>query len=169
MALRNRLFVGIFLSVSLLSACGIYTFSGTSIPENVKTFSVDFFENKASIVAPNLSQTFTEKLKDKFTSETNLLIEEEAGDFDFSGYISNYTVTPVSARNNETAQLNRLKIKVHVILECVKDPKLSFETDFENFQDFDATTDLSTIEGQLIDEITDMLVQNIFNKAAINW
>ncbi|MFY0643739.1 MAG: hypothetical protein JXR19_04665 [Bacteroidia bacterium] len=158
----------IALSTGVYS-CGLYSFSGTSIPPEVESFSVQFFENKASIVSPLLSQTFTEKLKTKFISETNLSIQENDGDFAFSGYIADYVVAPVSASSTEDAQLNRLKITVQTILVCEKDPKLSFEQSFTNFQDFDAGTNFSSIESQLIDEITDMLIQQIFNKAAINW
>lgn len=150
-------------------SCGIYSFSGSSIPPEVETFSVDFFQNKAAIVAPVLSQTMTEKLKSKFISETNLSIQEEEGDFEFSGVITGYTVSPVAAQNSEDANLNRLTITVTAKLVCDKKPELSFEQSFQNFQDFDARTNFSSIESSLIDEISDMLIQQIFNKAAINW
>lgn len=149
--------------------CGIYSFSGTSIPPEVETFSVEFFENKATIVAPTLSQTLTEKLKTKFISETSLEIVEYDGDFSFSGYISGYDIKPVTASSTENAQLNRLTIRVMAKLDCEKVPKLNFEQTFENYQDFDAAADFSSIEEQLINEITDMIVQRIFNEAAINW
>lgn len=156
----------LFLS---LMGCGIYSFSGTSIPPEVETFSVEFFENKATIVAPTLSQTLTEKLKTKFISETSLEIVEYDGDFSFSGYISGYDIKPVTASSTENAQLNRLTIRVMAKLDCEKVPKLNFEQTFENYQDFDAAADFSSIEEQLINEITDMIVQRIFNEAAINW
>lgn len=120
-------------------------------------------------MAPVLSQTLTEKLKSKFISETNLSIQEEQGDFEFSGAITGYTVSPVAAQNSEDANLNRLTITVTAKLECKKKPELSFEQSFQNFQDFDARTNFSSIESALIDEISDMLIQQIFNKAAINW
>ena len=167
--MKINVWIALLVLSTGISSCGLYSFSGTSIPVDVETFSVQFFDNKASIVSPLLSQTFTEKLKTKFISETNLSIQEKDGDFDFSGYISGYTVSPVSANSTEDAQLNRLKITVQAVLECEKDPKLSFEQSFSNFQDFDASSNFSSIESELIDEITDMLIQQIFNKAAINW
>ena len=132
-------------------------------------FSVAFFENTASINSPLLSQTFTEKLKQKFISETNLSIVETEGDFDFSGEITNFVIAPVSAQSTDNAQLNRLTITVKVYLKSEKDSKSSFEQTFSNFQDFDANTNFSSVENTLVDEITDMLVQQVFNKAAINW
>jgi hypothetical protein len=172
MKLKSKLFV-IALVVISLTGCKIeklgYSFAGTSIPPEVKTFSVAFFENNAPINSPLLSQTFTEKLKQKFIEETSLDIETSNGDFSFSGSIVGYTIAPVSAQSTDNAQLNRLTITVNVKLDCPKKPSLNFEQPFSNFEDFDATLNFSTVEDELIDEITIMLVQQIFNKAAINW
>ena len=97
---------GMILASMALKSCGFYSFSGTSIPQEVKTFSVSYFDNNAPINSPLLSQTITEGLKQKFISETNLSIEERNGDFDFSGEITSFTVTPVSAQSTDNAQLN---------------------------------------------------------------
>ena len=160
---------GMILASMALKSCGFYSFSGTSIPQEVKTFSVSYFDNNAPINSPLLSQTITEGLKQKFISETNLSIEERNGDFDFSGEITSFTVTPVSAQSTDNAQLNRLTIQVAVKLVCASDDKISFEQTFSNFQDFDATLNFSDVENDLVEEISEMLIQSIFNKAAINW
>ncbi len=161
--------IGLVLVASLFQGCKFYSFSGTSIHPDVKTFSVAFFENNAPINSPLLSQTLTEELKQKFISETNLSIVEKAGDYSFSGNITNFVIAPVSAQNTDNAQQNRLTITVSVKLECEIDPKIAFEEKFTNFQDFDANENFSTVEDQLVSEISEMLVQKIFNKAAINW
>ena len=160
---------GMILASMALKSCGFYSFSGTSIPQEVKTFSVSYFDNNAPINSPLLSQTITEGLKQKFISETNLSIEERNGDFDFSGEITSFTVTPVSAQSTDNAQLNRLTIQVAIKLVCASDDKISFEQTFSNFQDFDATLNFSDVEIDLVEEISEMLIQSIFNKAAINW
>lgn len=157
------------IAITILPSCGFYSFSGTSIAPEVETFSVGFFENNAPIVSPLLSQKITEDLKQKFISETNLSIQENDGDFHFTGTIIDYVVTPVAAQASESAQLNRLTIKVEVKLVSEKDPGSAFEQTFSNFQDFDATEDFNNVETDLIEEISQMLVQSIFNKAAINW
>jgi len=159
-----------FVSIALTQqSCGFYKFSGTSICQEVETFSVAFFENNASIVNPLLSQNITEQLKQKFISETNLSVTETEGDFSFSGTITNYTVAPISAQSDDNASMNRLTISVEVKLVCPKCPESAFEQTFTNFQDFDAAENFSDVEEGLIEDISDMLVQSIFNKAAINW
>lgn len=166
----NTLILSAMILASIvLQSCSFYSFSGTSIPQEVKTFSVSYFDNNAPINSPLLSQTITEGLKQKFISETNLSIEERNGDFEFSGEITSFTVTPVSAQSTDNAQLNRLTIQVAVKLVCASDDKISFEQTFSNFQDFDATLNFSDVENDLVEEISEMLIQSIFNKAAINW
>lgn len=78
-------------------------------------------------------------------------------------------MAPISAQNTDNASLNRLTITVNVKLVSEKDPKSAFEQSFTNFQDFDAAKDFSQVETELVNDISDMLIQIIFNKAAINW
>ena len=148
--INTWIFSGLLLAIVAFQSCGFYSFSGTSIPQEVKTFSVSYFENNAPINSPLLSQTITEGLKQKFISETNLSIEEQNGDFDFSGEITSFTVTQVSAQSTDNAQLNRLTIQVSVKLVCASDDKISFEQTFSNFQDFDATVNFSDVENDLV-------------------
>ncbi len=155
---------------SLLTSCGIYSFSGTSIPPDVKTFSVSEFNNQADIVVPTLSQTFTNALRDKFNTETNLTLIKADGDLSFDGVITGYRVTNVAPTGNETAALNRLTITVRVDFKNTKSEKGEEWTEsFSRFADYPGTVNLSSVEGQLIDEIIDQIIQDIFNKAAVNW
>lgn len=162
--------LAILVVIIIQQGCGFYSFSGTSICAEVETFSVSFFENNAAIVSPLLSQTITEELKQKFISETNLSIQEGEGDFQFTGSITRFEVTPVAAQSADIASQNRLTIYVDVKLECEKCPESAFEQEFQGFLDFDAAADFSSVENDLIDEIVnEQLIQKIFNKAAINW
>ena len=57
--------------------CGIYSFTGASIPEGTKTFQVNYFENLAgnrpgSTIEPGLDQEFTIALQDLILNQTNL-------------------------------------------------------------------------------------------------
>ncbi len=160
------LFALFFLISVLLSGC--YSLKGSTIPSDISTYSVGFFENKAITVNPKLSQTITEKLKDKMNN-TRLNFTRENGDFNFNGAITGYTITPVTVQGDATATQNRLSIAVNVKFECLKHPELNFDQTFNGFQDFDATKNFSALENNLVAGITDQLIQEIFNKAAVNW
>jgi len=155
--------------VSLFSSCGFYSFTGASISPEVKTVSVDYFQNKASIVQPILSQLFTEKLKDYFVLQTNLELEDSNGDLYFSGVITHYQIKPIAIQANETARQNRLTIKIKVVFKNKYDTKLNFSTTFSRYRDFSSDENLNSIEETLIEEICNELVEDVFNKAVVNW
>lgn len=162
------------LAISLLlmtqwSSCGIYSLNGVTFPDSIKTVSVAFIENKAPIVAPNLSPTLTDKLRNKFLTQTNLNLIAEGGDFALEGNVIDYSVNPVGAADNSSASKNRLQISVQVKMVSDKAKHLAFDQRFTQFEDFDATKSLADVEADLIESISDNLAQEIFNKAALNW
>ena len=146
-----------------------YSFTGASIAEGVKTVSVKTFQSYAPLANANLSQTFTEALKDKFLSQTNLDLATRNGDLQFEGSINGYAVTSVAIQGNETAALNRLTITVKVKFINTKDKEANFETSFSRYLDYDSSQNLASIEDELIKDINDQLTQDIFNKAVSNW
>tara|TARA_B110000305_G_C18888588_1_gene380832 strand:+ start:42 stop:536 length:495 start_codon:yes stop_codon:yes gene_type:complete len=163
-----KLIFTILLSISL-SSCGIYSFTGASIPTEAKTISVNYFKNKAATVQPALSQVFTEKLKDMFLEQTNLSISENEGDLIFSGFISKYQIKPMAIKANETADKNRLIIAVRVTYNNSLDSENNFEHTFSRYRDYVSTQNISDIENTLIEEITNEIVEDVFNKAFVNW
>lgn len=160
----------IFLLIfSLFSSCGIYSFTGASIDPNVKTFTIHFIANQAPVVVPALSQTLTDALKNKFQTSTNLSLTQTGGDLEFSGAITGYSVTPVAAQANETAALNRLTISVNIDFVNHKNEKQSWATLFSRYADYNSSSDLASVQDQLIKQINELLVEDIFNKAVVNW
>lgn len=167
--MMRRLFVLVLLFLLMQTSCGIYSFSGASIDPNIKTFSVDYFNNQASIVNPTLSQSLTEALKDKFLSRTSLTLIDSNGDMEFSGVITNYNTTPQAITGDQTAAMNRLTISIRVTYRNAIDEKSNFTKTYSRYQDYDSSLSLNDVEGSLVDEIVTQLVDDIFNETAVNW
>lgn len=162
--------LGIFAFVSvLLSACGIYSFTGASISPDAETVSIGYFQNNAAMVQPTLSNSMTESLKDQFISQTNLSLTDASGDLQFEGEITGYKVKPIAIQANETAAQNRLTISVKVTFTNALDENQNYSQSFSHYADFDSSQDLSSVESELIDQIVTVLSENIFNKAVANW
>ena len=67
----------------LAISCGIYRFKDVSIPPEVKTCRIQYIENKARFVNPQLSPQLTEKLRQKINNQTRLtLVQSEEADYD---------------------------------------------------------------------------------------
>jgi len=152
----------------VMTAC--YSFSGASIPPNVKTFSVEYFPNRATMVNPTLSPEFTDGLRSYISSRSSL---RETGDgtpdIEISGEITGYTLTPMAAQSDAQAALQRFTITVKVNFANNVNTKDSFTQTFTVFRDFDSSLDFSGVEAQFTKEITDQMMDDIFMKAFGNW
>ena len=135
----------------------------------MKTVAVAYFPNRAATIQPSLSQVFTEKLKDYFLQQTNLSLETDAADLNFSGEIVKYEVKPIAIQANEKAAQNRLTIAIKVKFENQKDESKNFEQKFSRYADYDSSQSLAEVEDDLIAQITNELAEDIFNKAVVNW
>lgn len=159
----------VLLVASLMSACVSYSFSGASIPIEAKTISIQYFDNKANFVVPTLSSTLTTAIEDKFTSQTNLILVKQAGDLQIEGYISEYNITPQAITGNETAALTRLSISIKAKYTNTFEPDKDYEKTFTRYEDFDASSDISSVQESLIESVVEMLADDIFNKSVVNW
>ena len=159
------------LCAALLTGCGVaikYSLSGASIPPDARTFSVAYFPNNATMVAPILSSTLTDALVDMFTRRTRLMQVEEGGDFAFEGEIINYTSTTRGVERRGRL-LNRLTITIKVRFTNALDEKQSWNRTFTSYEDYESTRLLTEVEGELIPQIVDKLVTDIFQASASNW
>ncbi len=165
--------IALLFITPLLAGCGYqvgYSLSGASIPPEATTFSVAYFPNNAPMVAPILSSTLTDALVDKFTRQTRLVQVDEGGDFAFEGEITNYTSTTASVSSDDYAQLNRLTITVRVTFTNAINEAESFPNKtFSAYADYESTRLLTEVEGELIPEIVDQIVTDIFLATAGNW
>lgn len=149
-----------------------YTFKGISIDPNIKTFSVKLFENVANNAPPTLAVNFTERLKDKVRTETPLSFKPEDADAEFSGKIMDYRVSPVAPKPGETVAFSRLEMRIQVQYLINKEGARgtwAAPRDFSFFADFGADKDLLTIQDELIRQISNQLLEDIFNAAFNDW
>jgi outer membrane lipopolysaccharide assembly protein LptE/RlpB len=170
---KNGFAAAALLTISVvltcLHACGIYSFTGATIPPEAHTISIQQFPNNAPLVQPMLSQLLTDALSDKFSSQTNLSQVPDNGDLAFEGFITDYRTQPVAITGDETAALNRLTISIRVSFLNRSDETQNFETTFSRYEDYESSRNLSEVEEQLMSEIIEALVQDIFNRAVVNW
>ncbi|MBQ3354271.1 MAG: LptE family protein [Bacteroidales bacterium] len=153
----------------LCTRCGIYSFSGASIPAEAKTVSVQYFPNQAQLINPLLSENFTTALRDAIMNQTSLDMVDSGGDLSFEGEIVDYRTTPVAITAGQTAALNRLTITVNVRFVNNFDESKNFETKFSNYVEYPSDQELNSVQESLTATIVEALVEDVFNKALVNW
>jgi lipopolysaccharide assembly LptE-like protein len=157
------------LSLAIPSCKVSYSFSGVNISQEVTSYTVQYFPNRAAVVQAQLSQEFTDALMDKIQSNTNLELSSSGGDVEFSGEITRYETRPTAITSEETAARNRLTIAVRVIYTNFIDPELDYDTSFSRYEDYDASLNLTDVEDKLIELILENLIEDIFNRAFVSW
>lgn len=160
--------------VGSLSSCGIYSFTGASIPPGTETFQVNYFNNEAgnkpgSTVEPGLDQEFTIALQDLIQNQTNLNLVSTNGDLVYEGEIIEYRISPTTSTANNTAAQNRLTMTVNLRYTNTKKEEDSFETRFTFFYDFDANQQLFDVKEAANRELFERITQDIFNATLAKW
>jgi Lipopolysaccharide-assembly len=157
----------LLLTSYLFYSC--YSFKDVSIPPEVKTVRVQYIENRARIVNPQLSQRLTDKIRQKIINQTRLSqTNNDEAHYDVSGQITDYFVTTSGISGGQAAS-NRLNVTVHLIFKNRLDDKKSFETDLTRTFDFSASQSLNQAEAALTDQIVQNLTDEIFNRIFSSW
>ena len=151
-----------------------YSFTGINIAPGTETLTISTFYNEADGGPPDLAQRFTDSMRDYFQQNTNLSVVDEDGDLQFEGAVSGFRLSPVSpqAANREQANIaaqTRLTISVNVVYSNTDDPDSDFTRSFSFYSDFDNDTPLESVEDDLIEEIYETIILNIFNASVANW
>ena len=169
--LQARLCQILFITsiVLLTQACGFYSFTGASIAPDVKTISIQYFPNNASIVNPSLSQQFTDALKQKFQNQTSLKLSNSGGDLNFEGAITGYAVSSTATQSNETSALTKLTVTVSVRFTNNKDVDKNFEKSFQRDYSYESSLTLAQAETTYLQQIIDAIVDDIFAASVANW
>lgn len=163
------------LPIALLTS-GCYTFKDIGqIPKEVKTFRVNYIENKARYINPQLSPQLTDKLRQKIMGQTRLAgVQTEDAHYDISGTVTGYNVitSAISSNNSSNQQQaagQRLTVTVHLNFKNNLDPSKNFEADVSRNFDYSAQLTITQAEQQLNETIIKNMVDEIFNRIFSNW
>lgn len=165
--IKNIGFALLLLFVTnLLTGC--YSLNGSSLPPEIKSVQIDVFPNYAPLQNITLSQRFTNDLRDRFQKRTPLSVVKEKGDIVLSGEITDYRES-YSAVTGDQATKNRLTIRIKVNYVNNLDDKKSFEKTFEDYAEYDANRTLTQVEGTLVPEITERIIDQIYSAVVTDW
>jgi hypothetical protein len=161
-------FLLVVLTVACIQGTCRYSLKDVSIPPEVKTVKVNYIENKARYISPQLSPRLTDKLRQKIVNQTRLSQTNNEAHYEISGYVSDYSVS-TSGISNQRESSNNLNVSVHIIFKNRLDEKKNFEADVSRSFPFSATLSLQQAETQLAEQMINNLTDEIFNRIFSNW
>ncbi len=171
---RHTLCLSLAASVVLLvcNACAFsgYKFNGASIDYNVtKTIQINDFPNRASYVWGPMASMFNNELKDEFASHTKLEQVRRGGDLVIDGEITQYTQRNKSVSAEGYSAQTELAMTVNVRFTNTKNQAENFEQQFSANSSYETTQSLTSVQEELVTEMIEDLVDQIFNATVANW
>jgi len=160
------------LFVVILQGCGVYSFSGSSVPPEAKTFSVPNITvmSSATLAPAVYPQRLQQALSDKINAETNLkLTSEPNAHLQYIVKVNNYNTQPIAPINGDLTAYTRLNISIEVEFVNTVEKEKSWTKSFSSFENFDSKKNLTEVENDLISAINIRLCEDIFNASLVNW
>ncbi len=155
----------------ILQGCTIsYRFNGSAINYDIyHTIDITDFPIRAALVYPPLQQTFENKLLDYVTRQTKLQEIDGPADIEMSGEITGYSLSPQSVGSDAYATETRLTISVRVKYVDNKNPANNIDQTFTAYRQFSSSLMLTDVQDDLCNQISEELVNLIFNATLGNW
>ena len=151
----------------LLNAC--YSFKGTSISPNVKSFDVRNIRMSAPEAPSNIHLDFMTRLREKIERETRLSYNPDEPDIIFDGVLNGYQLQSEAPTGNRTSAIDRLTIQFEINYNNLKNEKQSWKKNFSHFADMSSSDNFTDRQDELIDIIFDQIAEDIFKAAFSNW
>ena len=142
-----------------VSSCKIsYKLNGSAINYDLyKTINISEFPIRAALVYPPLQQEFQNQLMDG------------NADAEISGEITGYSLSPQSVGEDAYATETRLTITVHIKYTDNINPSNNVDQNFSAYRQFSSSLLLIDVQDDLCREISEELVDLIFNATLGNW
>ena len=169
--LGRRLALWLFLCsvLPVLSGCGIYSFSGATLPEEITTVAIPLAEDR-TVGLPGLDQQLTDQLVQRFVDRTRLRLEPDEGAADavLVIVIERYASEPAAVTGDETAALNRLTIEIQARLDEEGRETPRVDRRFSASDTYDPAGGLAG-EAALAEELLRRLADDLFTAIASDW
>lgn len=169
---RLAIYLLAFPVLFLFQGCvPMYTLNGSALNYDIyKTVDIGNFPIRAALVYPPLQQTFENELLNYVSRNTRLQeIDSNNADLRLEGEITGYSLSPQAVGTDAYATETRLTITVHVKYTDNKNPANNIDQSFSAYRQFDASLMLTDVQDDLCRQISEELVNLIFNATFGNW
>ena len=135
----------------------------------VKTIQISDFPIRSSYVWGPMGPMFNNKLKEQFADHTKLSQVKRNGDLKIEGEITNYSQRNKSVSAEGYSAQTELSITVNVRFTNNTNHQEDFEQQFTATASYETTQSLASVQEQLVTEMIEDIVDQIFNATVANW
>jgi hypothetical protein len=167
--IKYKKFVILIFVTITLAGCA-YSFTGSSVPNHLKTIAIPFAIDRSGSGEPNMADNFTSTLIEKFITDNSLAITDKAkSDALLDCTINSISESPNSIKSGESVSTIRLTINTRVVYKDFVMKKTIFEKNFSDYADYSNTGDVYTNRVNAITEAIDKLSDEILLAVVSDW
>lgn len=161
----------VLVSTFVMQSCTVsYKLNGASIDYNTtKTITLETFSNRAAYQWAPMAPMFNLTLSDKYNQQTKLRQVKRDGDLVLSGEITSYDQTNKSIAADGYSSMVQLKMTVKVKFTNNKHHDDDFDRSFSASREYDSSQQLAAVQEELVQQMIDDIVDQVFNATVANW
>ena len=139
---KNKVYFSImFLLIAVmminLSACCTYSFTGSSVPDHLKTIAIPIAQDRSGAGIPGLRESLTQEIIRRFIDDNSLQVTERTrADAQLECTIVSFTDAPSILAAGENVEQRRVTITVQVIYKDLVKKVTVFDNNFTNYGDY---------------------------------
>ena len=168
----NRMRYPLLLLLALLaSACTIsYRFNGASIDyTTTKTIQIDNFPIRSAYVWAPMQSIFQNRITEVYANQTKLKQVKKNGDLQLAGEIVAFDQFNKGISSDGYSSQVQLKMTVKVKFVNNKRHSDDFDKAFSANREYDSSQQLSSVQEELVQQMIDDIVDQVFNATVANW
>jgi hypothetical protein len=148
--------------IAVFIRCGVYSFSGATLPPHLKTVAIPLFDNRSPEYG--VDQRITDAVIEAVTRDNTLKIADQANaDCLLRGTLTRLEDRAGQYDSNEEASTYRITITLQATFEDLRKKTVIWQNSFSAFGTYGADRDAG------ITEAIDKLTTDIVNKMVSNW
>jgi hypothetical protein len=170
----SRLRVGILAMMLLIigmTGCVKYSFTGASIPSEVETLFIPFFDDRSGSSVGSLNQWLYDECFNEFINRSRLRLANspEEADATLEGVILSYTNLPFSVSGEETAERNEVTIRVQATMRFEGEDDPIFSSTLTGTATFDIVNNPIDGEREAAQDAINQIAEAMFTQSVSQW
>lgn len=150
-----------------------YTFTGASVPDHLNSIAIPLVEDRSGSAEPELQQTFTDFLVQKFLDDNTLQVrDKQNSDAVIECSITSLVDAPAAVTGSDQGEgisSRKITINVKVVYRDFVLRKTVWDRNFSNFGEYVNEGDIQTIRREAIDVAAEKLAEDILLAVVSNW
>jgi len=161
----------VLISAFLFQGCKIsYKLNQAAIDySTTKTFSIETFSNRAAYQWAPMAPMFNTSLSARYNDQTKLSQVRRDGDLNLSGEITSYDQTNKSISADGYSSMVQLRMTVKVKFVNNNKHEDDFDRSFSSSREYDSSQQLSAVQEELVQQMIDDIVDQVFNATVAKW